>query len=55
LPISKPAGTISINSPRSLKITYIKVISKYKVDNQPRDIDYWQTKAFEERLERNGW
>jgi hypothetical protein len=34
-----------------LKITFIKVISKYKVDNQPKDIDYWQTKTFEERLD----
>ena len=28
-----------------------KVINKYKIKDQPKDIDYWQTKTFEERLD----
>ena len=27
-----------------------KVINKYKIGNQPKDILYWKTKTFEERL-----
>ena len=28
-----------------------KVINKYKIDNQPKDILYWQTKTFAERID----
>ena len=27
-----------------------KVINKYNFDNQPKDLLYWKTKTFEERL-----
>ncbi len=28
-----------------------KVIKKYKIDEQPNDFLYWQSKSYEERLE----
>lgn len=28
-----------------------KVIKKYKIDEQPNDFSYWQTKSYEERLD----
>ena len=27
-----------------------KVVNKYKIDEQPSDFSYWQTKSYEERL-----
>jgi len=27
-----------------------KVIKKYKIDEQPSDFSFWQTKSYEERL-----
>ena len=28
-----------------------KVIKKYKIDEQPSDFSFWQSKSYEERLE----
>ena len=28
-----------------------RVIKKYKVDEQPKDIHYWQSRSFEDRLD----
>ena len=28
-----------------------KVIKKYKIDEQPNDFSFWQSKSFEERLD----
>ena len=27
-----------------------KVVKKYKIDEQPNDLSYWQSKSYEERL-----
>ena len=27
-----------------------KVVKKYKIDEQPNDFSYWQSKSYEERL-----
>ena len=32
-------------------MSIIKVINKYKVDAQPKDLNYWQSRSFEERLD----
>ncbi len=31
-------------------MTISKVIKKYKIDEQPSDFSFWQSKSFEERL-----
>jgi hypothetical protein len=48
---------IFINTIPSIKeivrglMSVIKVIKKYKIDEQPNDFSFWQSKSYEERLE----
>jgi len=32
-----------------------KVVKKYKINEQPNDFAYWQSKSYEERLEALAW